>query len=651
MRTYGSISIAVVILSCLFIGCSNKWNPPSQANQSSNQGSNSPLQAPELGQKTVAESPSKDAYGLNIAATPYSFTKLTPAEKAGLHWMASQEYTRLHTSRPSDADIGALAKIHGLTIETVLQKINHWPTPNSSIQKLLGGLPYNSKGFEDWRAEFIERNNPTRVESAVLALEQSQRTEQEQPSSTLEGCEWMTGKYYVHLTPTSLCTPIISGCIEGDCTNGHGTYTTYDGYKYPGYFKNGFQTEQDLAALDTYGSNVSATPYSFVQLTPTQQAALHWVATQEYIKLHDIHLSPPNLATLASVHDINPEEILQKVNHWRLEAPIMHEIINTLPYAQPGFERWRARTIERQNTPDGIRQALISLGREQKYEKQHSDLHRSGCGWMTGKYYMEPNPSSLCIPLSGPCIEGNCTTGQGTYVSIDGTKYKGTFEDGIFIARNKVYPPKLYISGTCIEGDCANGRGTYEFSDGSKYTGDFNERFPHGNGTKTWMIGLKFVGEFDHGMPQGSGYTLLPRKNLKEQKCVEGDCKNGQGIMEYPNDTKYVGTFRYGNISGEGIYLWRNGEALSGNFEHGQLKKGDHIYPDGSRISVNKPEGWLKTYTEERDAAELKYVNEHLRERILDAVIVILEMEAKAQEEAHREYCYGPSPPGLKFGC
>lgn len=511
MRKYGSISFAVFILSCLLIACSSKWNPQSQPNQPSNQRSNSALQAPELNPKAVEESPSKDAYGLNIAATPYSFTKLTPAEKAGLHWIASQEYTRLHISRLSDADIATLAKIHGLTTEAVLQKVHHWQIPVSSIPTILGGLPHNSKGFEDWRAEFMERNIK-KVSYAVGKLEGSQRSEQEQASSTLEGCEWMTGKYYVHLTPTSLCTPIISGCIEGDCNNGHGTYTTYDGYKYSGYFKNGMATEQDLAALDTYGSNVSATPHSFLQLTPGQRAALHWVATQEYISLHDIHLSPPNLAMLASIHDMNPEEILQKVNHWRLEAPIMREIINTLPYAQSGFERWRARTIERHNTPKGIRQALISLDGEQKQERKRPDLHRSGCGWMTGKYYIEPNPSSLCTPLNGTCIEGNCTNGQGTYVSIDGTKYKGTFEEGIFIARNKVYPHKLYIGGTCVEGDCANGQGTFEFSDGSKYSGDFNEGFPHGKGTKTWMIGLKFVGEFDHGIPQGRGYTFPPRK-------------------------------------------------------------------------------------------------------------------------------------------
>lgn len=121
--------------------------------------------------------------------------------------------------------------------------------------------------------------------------------------------------------------------------------------------------------------------------------------------------------------------------------------------------------------------------------------------------------------------------------------------------------------------------------------------------------------------------------------------------MEYPNDTKYVGAFRYGNISGEGIYLWRNGEALSGSFEHGELKKGDHIYPDGSRIPVSDPQGWLKTYTAERDAAELKYAKEHMMERILGTALFLYEMESAAQEEAHREYCNGPSLPGIKYGC
>ena len=31
-------------------------------------------------------------------------------------------------------------------------------------------------------------------------------------------------------------------------------------------------------------------------------------------------------------------------------------------------------------------------------------------------------------------------------------------------------------------------------------------------------------------------------------KCIEGDCKNGQGIITFPDGSKYVGEFRNGRF-------------------------------------------------------------------------------------------------------
>ncbi|MCX8000455.1 MAG: hypothetical protein N3A69_16130, partial [Leptospiraceae bacterium] len=49
-------------------------------------------------------------------------------------------------------------------------------------------------------------------------------------------------------------------------------------------------------------------------------------------------------------------------------------------------------------------------------------------------------------------------------------------------------------------------------------------------------------------------------------KCVDGDCKNGKGVLEYSNGDKYEGEFKQGRFEGKGKYSFKAGDVYEGDF-------------------------------------------------------------------------------------
>lgn len=66
-------------------------------------------------------------------------------------------------------------------------------------------------------------------------------------------------------------------------------------------------------------------------------------------------------------------------------------------------------------------------------------------------------------------------------------------------------------------------------------------------------------------------------------KCIEGDCKNGEGKMRLPKGQMYSGSFKNGKFDGEGEFLSPQGAVYKGSFKNSmyngygefQLKTGD----------------------------------------------------------------------------
>jgi len=62
-------------------------------------------------------------------------------------------------------------------------------------------------------------------------------------------------------------------------------------------------------------------------------------------------------------------------------------------------------------------------------------------------------------------------------------------------------------------------------------------------------------------------WILLPLAAIAD-RCVEGDCVNGSGTMEYATGHKYTGGFKNGLRDGEGFMTMPGGRTLKGRFKY-----------------------------------------------------------------------------------
>jgi len=65
-------------------------------------------------------------------------------------------------------------------------------------------------------------------------------------------------------------------------------------------------------------------------------------------------------------------------------------------------------------------------------------------------------------------------------------------------------------------------------------------------------------------------FCILPLMALADGgECIEGDCLNGEGIYLFPNDDKYDGEFKNGEITGDGVYTYPDKSKYTGEFANG----------------------------------------------------------------------------------
>lgn len=164
--------------------------------------------------------------------------------------------------------------------------------------------------------------------------------------------------------------------------------------------------------------------------------------------------------------------------------------------------------------------------------------------------------------LQAQCISGNCRSGSGVMIYPSGARYIGAFSEGK-----------------------RDGLGTCYYSDGSKYFGYWKKDLPHGEGVKTSPNGQQKSGDWRRGelrVPlaelqiQQSGRLERPKTG-----CLEGDCRNGQGVYVFPDGAVYTGDFRQNSRHGFGECFFPGGARYKGRWQNDQ--------PDGNgtRVAAN----------------------------------------------------------------
>ena len=232
----------------------------------------------------------------------------------------------------------------------------------------------------------------------------------------------------------------------------------------------------------------------------------------------------------------------------------------------------------------------------------------------------------MIIPYSSfsQCLEGNCVDGVGTYQFPSGSVYKGSFKNGQF-----------------------HGYGLCNYADGDIYEGWWEERLPDGKGELMKADGSTIKGLWKKGtLVDQSGEVLnsdFAEKTITNGEiqigCLTGNCRDGLGIMGFPNGDRYEGTFSQGKFNGPGKWIYSYGDIFEGiyvdNYAHGSgkiihsdksittgvwengaylgetkqgtmrdctnggcgnLRQGMYVYQDGTiyigEIKNNMPQGW-----------------------------------------------------------
>jgi len=159
---------------------------------------------------------------------------------------------------------------------------------------------------------------------------------------------------------------------------------------------------------------------------------------------------------------------------------------------------------------------------------------------------------------------------------LDNGRYKGQFVNktrGLGIYR--------WSSGDCYMGNHLNGNrhgyGIYLYPDGSVYVGNWSSNDKVGKGTSYDKYGdLTYYGDFLNGKPTGTYPTTGGYLSYKFQ-IIDYDGKDNFDQWVYIGETKNWKRHGYG------ILIWRSGDAWLGNWKNGNRSgEGIHIYHNAS---------------------------------------------------------------------
>ena len=152
----------------------------------------------------------------------------------------------------------------------------------------------------------------------------------------------------------------------------------------------------------------------------------------------------------------------------------------------------------------------------------------------------------------------------------------------------------------CLSGDCENGKGKYDYGF-AVYEGQFKSGKPNGQGTMDYGAGEKFVGNFKDGSEDGTGQLFKNNIPLdviyvngkvtvrkveqyvganapKVKGCLQGDCFNGFGIVQYESGNRFEGIFKNGLIGESGKFIYKNGDYFEGKFVNELNTEGKYYY-------------------------------------------------------------------------
>jgi len=278
-------------------------------------------------------------------------------------------------------------------------------------------------------------------------------------------------------------------------------------------------------------------------------------------------------------------------------------------------------------------QGILTSAEVGHYEGEFKNGLMDGSGlqrYLNGELYK--GEWDLGIFKSGECIfdtidggrfEGQCESGKlvakGVVLWVDGRRYEGVIVNKERSGQGvMVYSDDSRYKGEFKDGD-ANGQGVYTYVGGSRYEGEFKDGDANGQGVYTYVGGSRYEGEFKNGRFSGQGVMTMADKmglmiegsfesyngynyiyldgELIDHLGGEGEYKflsgvyygsiknglrNGQGIMNYTDGSKFKGNFIDGLKDGQGVMIYPDGTQFEGEYKNEELNgQGVETHPDG----------------------------------------------------------------------
>lgn len=166
-------------------------------------------------------------------------------------------------------------------------------------------------------------------------------------------------------------------------------------------------------------------------------------------------------------------------------------------------------------------------------------------------------------------------SGVCTYKWASGGEYYGDFLEG----KRTGFGIHNWKSGSVYEGEflsgTLNGTGRYTWADGGVFIGKYVNEHSSGVGKHVWASGTSYIGDFLKGNRTGLGVETRTDGLEYKGDFVDGE-RNGLGRQTDENKV-YTGTFDDGKKTGLGIFEWKNGDSLEGEYEE-NLLNGIGIY-------------------------------------------------------------------------
>ena len=159
-----------------------------------------------------------------------------------------------------------------------------------------------------------------------------------------------------------------------------------------------------------------------------------------------------------------------------------------------------------------------------------------------------------------------------------------------------------------------HGMGVLTEPGGDKYIGHFKNGRPDGIGGVTDADGARLIGEYDEdGKVKswiGHGYwSESGRKFFGEYVDIENG--RGNGLIIYPDGSKYVGELFSAEPHGQGVMTLDDGHKYVGEFSDGQRHgQGTYFWPEGNKyvgeFKDGKQHGLGAFYFNDNDLGQLK---------------------------------------------